>query len=71
MNTLFLEGTQFSKNNFSQSNVAKDAQNENAREQSKRLWKIFLGEHLAKEKCNTNQPVLVRKTEITSDYGTK
>lgn len=71
LNTSFLEGTQFSKNNFSQSNVVKDAQNENAREQSKRLWKIFLGEHLAQEKCKTNQPVLVRKTEITSDYGTK
>lgn len=71
LNTSFLEGTQFLRNNFSQSNVIKDAQNENAREQPKRLWKIFLGEHLAQEKCKTNQPLLVRKTEITSDYGTK
>lgn len=61
MNTSFLEGTQFSRNNFSQSNVVKDVQNDNAREQPKRLWKIFLGEHLAQEKCKTNQPLLVRK----------
>lgn len=71
LNTSFLEGTQFSRNNFSQSNVVKDAQNGNVREQSKKLWEIFLGEHSAQEKCKTNQPLLVRKTEITSDYGTK
>lgn len=46
LNTSFLEGTQFSRNNLSQSNVVKDTQNENARENQKgsgtfSLWNMW------------------------------
>lgn len=58
-----LEGTPFSRNNFSQLNVLKDTQNEN--EKPKRLQKIFLGGTLAQEMCKTIQPLLMTKTEIT------
>ena len=70
LNTSFLEGTQFSRNNLSQSNVVKDTKWK-CQGEPKRLWNFFLMEHVAQEKCKTNQPLLLRKTEITSDYGTK
>ena len=48
-----LESTQFLRSNSSKSNTVKDTQNENAREQPKRLLHISLREYSAQEKYKT------------------
>lgn len=55
----FLNGTQFSRDSFSRSNVA--GQTKGGCE------KIFLGEHLVQEKHKIILPLLVTRTEITSE----